>query len=166
MIVPDRGRVDSAQTLGDLRGHRTWRRTFGRVIFVLTSIAIAYLALMPNRGRERFRIVPLPLYRWLVGPAQDWFVNIIAFGFFAAVVFIMGGNSGARSGSLFTAIFARRGARLASLLALVCAIEIAQIWIPGRTSSLEDVCSGWSGIFAAWLLAALLDAPAENAGCK
>ena len=136
------------------------------MIFAVTAVAMAYLTLMPNDGRSRFRIVPLPLYRWLAGPEHDWLVNIIAFGFLAVVVFLVGKNSGARGGSMFAAIFARRGARLAALLALVCAIEIAQIWIPGRTSSLEDVCSGWSGIFAAWLLAVLRDARAENGSRK
>ena len=166
MIAPDHGRTDAKQAGGNFRGDRTWRRNLGRGIFAATAIVIAYLTLMPNYGRERFRIVPLPLYRWLASPEHDWFVNVVAFGFLASVVFFVGRNSCARGGSMFAAIFAHRGARLAALLALVCAIEIAQIWIPGRTSSLDDVCAGWSGIFAAWLVAALLDARAENAGRK
>ncbi len=111
---------------------------------------MTYLTLMPNRGRSRFRVVPLPLYRWLADPMHDWLMNIIAFGFLAAVVFVAGENLGSRR------------IRLAGLLALVCAIEIAQLWIPGRTSSLDDVCTGWSGIFAAWLVARLLDVRREN----
>ncbi|MFN9367527.1 MAG: hypothetical protein ACK6CT_01985, partial [Planctomycetia bacterium] len=96
----------------------------------------------------------------------DGFVNVDAFGFLAVVVFIAGETSGAGGESKSGGICARRGARLAVLLALVCVIEIVQIWISGRTSSLEDVCTGWSGIFAAWLLSVLRDPRAENAGCK
>ena len=55
---------------------------------------------------------------------------------------------------------ARRGISL--LLLLVCAIELVQMFIPGRVADLDDVCTGWSGIFAAWLLAVLLDARAER----
>lgn len=166
MIAPDHGRTDAVQTREDFREDRTWRRSLGRGIFAVTVIAIAYLTLMPNYGRTRFRIVPIPLYRWLAAPEQDWFVNVVAFGFLAVVVFIAGENSAAGGESKSVGIFARRGARLAALLALVCVIEIVQIWIPGRTSSLEDVCFGWSGILAAWLLAVLRDPRAENAGCK
>lgn len=154
MIAPDHRRTDAEQARENFRGDRPWRRRLGRGIFAATAIVIAYLTLMPNHGHAHFRIVPMPLYRWLVGPEQDWLVNIIAFGFFAVVVFTVGRKS------------RWRGAGLAALFALVCAIETVQIWIPGRTSSLDDVCAGWSGIFAAWLFAVLWDACAENGGGK
>ena len=131
------------------RGHR---RRIGRAILTVTVIAIIYLTLMPNNGHSRFRIVPLPLYRWLEAPEHDGFANIVAFGFLATVVFLVGRNPETRGDGLLAVIFARRTVRLVALLALVCGIEIVQKWIPGRTSSLEDVCTGWSGIFAAWLL--------------
>lgn len=127
---------------------------FSRVLLAGTVTAIAYLTLVPNTGHTRFRIVPLPLYRWLAGPEHDWLVNIIAFGFLALVVFLVDKNADSRRGRP-AAILAHRGIRLAALLALVCVIETVQIWIPGRTSSLDDVCTGWSGIFAAWLLCVL-----------
>ena len=133
------------------------RRRISRAVFATTAIAIAYLALMPNNGPARFRIVPLPLYRWLEAPEHDGFANIVAFGFLAVVVFLTGRNPDARGSGLLAAIFARRTVRLAALLALVCGIEIAQRWIPGRVSSLQDVCTGWSGIFAAWLLCMVFD---------
>ena len=166
MIASDRERPDQEQAQESFHGDRTWRRTLGRVIFAITAIAIAYLTLMPNYGHTRFRIVPMPLYRWLSAPEHDWFVNVVAFGFLAMVVFIVEKNSGSRGDSMSAGILARLGVRLAALLLLVCGIEIVQIWIPGRTSSLEDVCFGWSGIFAAWLVVVLLDAPAEKAGRK
>ena len=166
MMEPDRG-CPGAEPTPDIRaGNRMWKQTVGRVVFAVMALSMAYLTLVPNNGRVRFRIVPLPLYRWLAAPEHDWLVNIIAFGFLAAVVFLVGGNSGTRNGDLFPEIFGRRGVRLVVLLMLVCGIETAQIWIPGRTSSLEDVCTGWSGIFAAWLLSLLLEARAGQAGRK
>ena len=154
MIAPERGQPNAERRREDFREGNVWRRKIGRVVFAATAVAMAYLTLMPNYGYTRFQIVPSPLYRWLADPEQDWFVNIVAFGFLAVVVFIVWGKSRGR------------GALLATLLALVCAIEIAQIWIPGRTSSLEDVCFGWSGIFAAWFLVVLRDARVENGGAK
>ncbi len=114
---------------------------------------------MPNNGHARFRIVPLPLYRWLAAPEHDYLVNVAAFGFLALIIFLIRSHTDSRHESLVAAIFAHRIARLAALLALVCAIEVVQKWIPGRTSSLEDVCTGWSGIFAAWLVAELRGRP-------
>ena len=140
------------------------RRTFFRLLLAGTSLTIAYLALMPNSGHTRFWIVPLPVYRWVAAPEHDGIVNVFAFGFFAAVVFLVERNPDASGTSLLSAIFATRLARLVGLLALVCAIELVQKWIPGRTSSLDDVCTGWSGIFAAWLLCVLRDAPANGRG--
>ncbi|MEO6787892.1 MAG: VanZ family protein, partial [Chthoniobacteraceae bacterium] len=55
-----------------------------------------------------------------------------------------------------------RGIRVAGLMALVCAIEFVQLFIPGRVGELHDVCTGWSGIFAAWLIAVLFDARATR----
>ena len=122
---------------------------------------------MPNTGHARFKIVPEPMYRWLEATWHDDFGNIVAFGFLAFVTFLIGkpaaGLENAGTVATFARLFAGRTARLAGLLAMVCAIEILQIWIPGRTSSLQDVCSGWSGIFAAWLLAELLDARVKSA---
>ena len=166
MIAPGHGQRDTAEVQGKVRKNHTWRRIIGRVIFAGTAIAMAYLTLMPNYGRSRFRLVPMPLYHWLTAPEHDWLMNIVAFGFLAMVVFIVGGNSGASCDRCSVSVFARRAGRLVVLLALVCAIEIAQIWIPGRTSSLEDVCFGWSGIFAAWLITVLWDVRAENRARK
>ncbi len=157
MIAPGAGRPPGSGPRKNDRVIRRHRRTFRRALLAITTIVIAYLALMPNYGQVRFRIVPLPLYRWLAAPEHDWFVNIVAFGFFAAVVFLFGSDPERPTGNLLSAILAHRIARLVALLALVCAIEILQKWIPGRISSMEDVCTGWSGIFGAWLLCTLID---------
>jgi hypothetical protein len=59
-------------------------------------------------------------------------------------------------------IFESRGMRVAGLMILASAMELVQIFIPGRVAELRDVCTGWSGIFAAWLIAVLLDARAKR----
>ena len=157
MIAPDHGRPAAPRVRENDPAIRRRAQPLRRALPAITAIVITYLTLMPNTGHARFRIVPLPLYRWLAAPEHDWLVNIVAFGFLAAVVFLAGRDPDAHGGSLLSAIFAHRSARLAALLALVCAIELVQRWIPGRISALQDVCTGWSGIFAAWLLAVLLD---------
>ncbi len=162
--TPDAGRPMGAGMRQSDPAIRRRRRTFFRLLLVGTTLMIAYLALMPNSGHTRFWIVPLPVYRWLAAPEHDGIVNVFAFGFFAAVVFLVERDPDASGTSLLSAIFATRLARLVGLLALVCVIETVQIWIPGRTSSLDDVCTGWSGIFAAWLLWVLLNARAKSGG--
>jgi len=137
-----------------------------RAVFIIILFAVLYLALMPNNGHARFRIVPLPIYRWLEAPWHDDFGNIVAFAVLSTAAFLLGRNSGGRENAGITGAlvwwFASRNARLTGLLATVCIIEILQKWIPGRVSSLQDVCTGWSGIFAAWLLSVLLDARSKN----
>ena len=165
MIAPAPDHSASRDSRGNDPAIRRRRRPFRRALLAVTAIAIAYLTLIPNNGHARFRILPLPLYRWFAAPEHDGFVNIAAFGFLATVVFLAGRNPGTRGSGLLVTIFASRTARLAALLALVCGIEILQRWIPGRTSSLQDVCTGWSGIFAAWLLCTVIDhAPRKTGG--
>ena len=142
------------------------RSRIARAIFCTTFVAVLYLALMPNTGHARFKIVPEPLYRWLEAPWHDDFGNIMAFAVLAAAAFLLGrkpiGRESTAIASAFTRWFAMRNARLVCLLGMVCSIEIVQIWIPGRTAALQDVCTGWSGIFAAWLFAELRDARGED----
>ena len=165
MIAPDTDHSASRDSRENDPAIRRRRRPFRRALLAVTAIAIAYLTLMPNNGHARFRILPLPLYRWLAAPEHDGFVNIVAFGFLATVVFLAGKKSDGCESGLLATIFASRAARLVALLSLVCGIEIAQKWIPGRVSSLQDVCTGWSGIFAAWLLCSVIDrAPRKTGG--
>jgi hypothetical protein len=147
---------------------RKLRRRVIRAVFFVTVCAVLYLALMPNNGHSRFRIVPLPMYRWLEATRHDDLGNIVAFGFLALITFLVHADPAGRKNpagtDFFASRFAGRTARLAGLLAMVCVFESLQRWIPGRTSSLQDVCTGWSGIFAAWLLSVLLDARQKSSG--
>ena len=154
------------------RGKESAPRTHGqrivRAFFRVTLCAVLYLALMPNNGHARFRIVPLPVYRWLEATWHDDLGNIVAFGFLACVTFLLGVPPAEREnggiGAAFARMFAGPTARLAGLLAMVCTIELLQRWIPGRTSSLQDVCTGWSGIFAAWLACNVFARPTRDDG--
>lgn len=162
MSAPDPGRT----ARGNESAARTHHRRIVRTFFLLTLCTVFYLTLMPYYGRARFRIVSLPVYRWIA--AHDNFDNIVAFAVLATAAFLLGRHPGDRGnggiGAAFARRFASRTARLAGLLAMVCMFEILQIWIPGRTSALLDVCTGWSGIFAAWLLCELRDARGKNSG--
>lgn len=129
------------------------------MLLLLLLGAVLYLALMPSNGHPRFRVVSPPVYRWFA--EHDDFNNIAAFGGLAMVAFLVGGRSHGRKNAgvsgAFARMFASRTSRLAGMLAMVCILETLQNWIPGRVSELQDVCTGWSGIFAAWLLSVLLD---------
>ena len=160
MSAPDRDCAARGKESAPLP-HRPW---IARAFFLVTLCTVLYLALMPNYGQARFRLVSLPVYRWIAD--HDNLDNIVAFAVLAAATFLLGRPPAARENGgvsdAFARRFASRTARLAGLLAMVCVFEILQIWIPGRTSSLVDVCTGWSGIFAAWLLCELRDARTEN----
>ena len=146
-----------------LRGKRRTGRRLARPLFFATLAAVVYLTLVPNTGHARFRIVSLPLYRWIAAPEHDDFVNIVAFGFLAVAAFLVGRKADDRGsagfGAMLASLFEGRIPRLAALLAFVCGLEFLQKWIPGRTSELQDVCSGCSGIFAAWLLCNVFERP-------
>ena len=135
-------------------------------MFFATLATVVYLALAPNSGHARFRLVSLPLYRWIAAPEHDDFVNIVAFGILALATFLVGRNPDDRGiagvGNILTTLFASRVSRLVALLAFVCMLEFLQRWIPGRTCELQDVCTGGSGVFAAWLLCVVLERPSRN----
>ena len=164
MSAPDHERADSSAGRGNESVPRTLRRRIGRAIFFLALGTVLYLALMPSDGHARFRIVSLPVFRWIA--AHDDFDNIAAFAALALAAFLVGRDPSERENAGVCAAVARRFAsrlaRLAGLLTMVCIFEVLQKWIPGRVSSLEDVCTGWSGIFAAWLVSELLDARVKS----
>jgi hypothetical protein len=160
VTVPDSDRTDAPECPGADARNRVHRRQIAPALLLLLLGAVLYLALMPNLGRPRFTLVSPAVYRWFA--EHDDFNNIAAFGGLAMVAFLVGCPSpgGKKAGALnaFACTFASRTSRLAGMLAMVCLLEALQNWIPGRVSELQDVCTGWSGIFAAWLLCALLDA--------
>ena len=120
-------------------------------VFLLALATILLFALEPNRYNSRLHELPRPLAHWL--NEHDDFANYFAFAVFGAIVFAL--PRSASPTSLFSkilAILSREPVRLVLLLALVSGLEIAQLWIPGRVSSLRDVTTGSSGVLTAWLL--------------
>ena len=165
MSAPDPERTARPAAQGKGSAFRTDRQWIGKAFFLLTLSAVLYFALMPYHGHTKILIVPLPVFRWIA--EHDDFDNIMAFAVLAMATFLLGRPPAARKGGIgaaFARRFASRMARLAGLLAMVCVFEILQIWIPGRNSALRDVCTGWSGIFAAWLLCELRDARQKKSG--
>ena len=129
------------------------------VCIVLLSCGLV-LALRGNPRGEVHHFLPVAVRDWM-NDGHDEEANLIAFsilGIFALVP--RRANAGARTG--VHRLLGSRAFRMAALMALVCVIELMQMFIPGRVADLDDVCTGWSGIFAAWLLAVLLDARAER----
>ncbi len=140
------------------------KRRIPALIFAVGLVAGLALALVPNRRGDLYGFMPAGLRRWIY--THDDAANII--GFFMLSVFALCFQREPRrdakeAGRLAPSrIFEGRGMRVAGLMILACAMEFAQIFIPGRVAELHDVCTGWSGIFAAWLVAVLLDARAET----
>ena len=133
------------------------------LIFSAGLAAGLWLALTPNVRGEMHFFLPMELRHWV--HEHDDFANIAAFLCLAIFGLCFqrnpqrGGKSAARP-AMFR-LLEKRAVRVAGLMALVCAIEIVQIFIPGRVADLQDVCTGWSGIFAAWLLSVILDVRAK-----
>ncbi len=118
------------------------------------------LALRSNPRGEVHHILPVAVRNWM-NDGHDEEANLIAFSILSTFALVPR-RAVAGTGSGVLRVLGSRAFRMAALMALVCTIELVQIFIPGRVADLDDVCTGWSGIFAAWLLAVLLDVRAER----
>jgi hypothetical protein len=154
----DRRDPDANGVMGAPRDEQRARHLVGKVTLVVVFAAMCYLALVPNARGEFLGFLPQKLRRWIC--EHDDLNNVVGFAVFGLIAFRIGGRGqrerGAGVGAMLRRIFAHRGARLAALMVLVCVFELLQLIIPGRMSGLQDVCTGWSGLFAAWLLAVVL----------
>jgi glycosyltransferase involved in cell wall biosynthesis len=142
------------------------------MLFFSSLATILYFALIPNPHGDMFRILPAPLRRWC--GMHDNLNNFTAFAVLGFLGFQLRrkpapNKGGDKDGSLWARRFAEDRLRLATLLGLVCALEMAQIWIPGRDSCLRDVLTGWAGVLTAWLFSAVLgrhaNAPSSGRVC-
>jgi glycosyltransferase involved in cell wall biosynthesis/VanZ family protein len=122
-------------------------------LFFGALAAVLYFALIPNVNHDVFRILPAPLQRWC--GVHDDLNNFAAFAVLGLLGFLLGSKVRPRFGAAkrgpWTAAVANSRLCLIALLALVCALEVAQIWIPGRNSCLRDVATGWAGVLTAWI---------------
>ena len=122
------------------------------------------MALVPNTHGTPYAFLPAGLPRWIA--EHDDPANIIAF--LTLSIFALCFQREPRrlrsdtKRNAVLRLFESRGMRVAGLMGLVCMIELVQLLIPGRVGELQDVCTGWSGIFAAWLIAVLFDAREEG----
>ena len=134
-------------------------------ISIACILAVLGFALLPNQSGPRFAFMPVPFRIWV--NANDDLENIVAFFVLALATLRLPGPRAKRVASMRSAIvrsLATPIARAGGLMLLVCAIEFTQWFIPGRVSDLQDVCTGWSGIFAAWLVSSLLDSREGDSG--
>jgi hypothetical protein len=129
------------------------RRLFVPSLLVAALAAVMYFGLVPNRRQEMFGILPLALGRQI--GLHDDFNNWAAFTVLGILALRLGRDSADRRSPAQWS--PSRPLRMAMLIGLVCAIEAAQIWIPGRYSSLRDVATGSSGVVTAWVLCALVE---------
>ena len=129
-----------------------------KMTFIVCLAAGLMMALPANRHGALHMFLPESLRRWV--NEHDDAANVMAFFILAAVALRLP-CAQAKGGTTLPAVILQRLvhplARVAALMLFVCAIEFTQSFIPGRVSELQDVCTGWSGIFAAWLISVLLD---------
>ena len=112
------------------------------------------MSLAPNRYHHFNMFLPAELRSWV--NANDNAANLGAFFLLASVALRLPRlrvRDGSRLPAAVVRLIESRLGAVAALMLLVCAIEFAQIFIPGRAADIQDVATGWSGIFAAWLLA-------------
>jgi VanZ family protein len=118
------------------------RRVLLIVSLAATVGAVFYFALAPNVRRDVLNVLPAPIRSWC--GTNDDFSNFLLFAILAFITFRL------RLGSARTKETSWR--QFVGLLLLVVALEVAQIWIPGRYSSLRDVLTGSAGVCLVWLL--------------
>jgi hypothetical protein len=112
------------------------------VLWLATLVSILYFALMPNVRRDVLRVLPAPIRSWC--GMNDDFSNFLLFSILAFITFRL--RIGSKEASETS------GRRFTGLLLLIVALEVAQIWIPGRFSSVRDVLTGGAGVCIVWLL--------------
>ncbi len=125
-----------------------------KTAFVIALASALYFALLPNDHRDLLRILPAPIRNWC--GMNDDLSNFLFFGTLAFLSFRLR-RSGDASGEEGPWPVRIQIVRLAALLGLAAALEIAQIWIPGRFSSLRDVWMCWGGILVAWIISMGVD---------
>lgn len=133
------------------------RPSISGIIFIALLAGGLFLALAPNRGNLNY-FMPDAVRKW-INDGHDEEENLIAFSVLGTFALCYRRRLDSGVG---TRLRDRRAVRMAALMAMVCMIEFVQMFIPGRVADLNDVCTGWSGIFAAWLLSVLLDERGEK----
>ena len=122
-----------------------------------------FLALAPNRGNLNY-FMPDAVRKW-INNDHDEEENLIAFTVLSSCVLCLGRHSQSRRAASHPKprrFLSGRSVCVSALMAMVVVIEFMQMFIPGRVADMNDICTGWSGIFAGWLLSLLLDSRGET----
>jgi hypothetical protein len=128
--------------LKGLRISAKLRQVSSMILLMATIGIVLYFALMPNVRRDVLNVLPAPIRAWC--GSNDDLSNVLLFAILAFITFrVRVGSQGTNEAS---------GWKLAGLLVLVVGLEVAQIWIPGRFSSVRDVLTGSTGVLVVWLL--------------
>ena len=121
------------------------------LLFAAALALALFFALRPSPHGERLRGLPEPIGKWL--NQHDDLSNFAAFLILSGLAFRLRRSARPPPPAPW---FRRHHRVLGFFLLLVLLIEFTQHWIPGRQSDWHDVATGWSGIFAAWMLDGLL----------
>lgn len=148
-----RSRMPTPETSKRLREFRMSPRIRGvasAALFTGTLIAALYFALVPNVQRDVLSILPAPIRSWC--GLNDDLSNFLLFAILSFATFRLRiGLEDSATGRLESSNYSL-WKRLIGLLSLVAGLEVIQIWIPGRFSSMRDVLTGGAGVFTALIL--------------
>jgi VanZ family protein len=111
-------------------------------LFLGTLLMVLYFALVPNVRRDVLSVLPDRLRSWC--GLNDDLSNFVLFTILAFLTFRIEEEKG------------YVWVRFIGLLCLVSALEVAQMWIPGRFSSVRDVLTGGCGVVGGRLLTLLV----------
>jgi glycopeptide antibiotics resistance protein len=116
------------------------RRTIARLVFAAGFTAVmAFLALRSSPYLQYIPWMPRRLGVW--ADHHGVLRNTVGFFVFAFAIYLLVG---------------RRPWQVAVLCIFATAIEVAQIWIPGRTFDWRDIVASIIGVLLAWPVAWLL----------
>ncbi len=145
-------------------GHKPVAAVLLKVCFFGALAAGLFLALFPRYRCVFHESWPKPIRTWL--NESDDAVNVIAFFVLASIGLrmqrLVAAGKRCRTGT--AALLVNPAVMVGALMLLVCAIEFVQVFIPERVGDLQDICTGWSGIFSAWLVFFLQDTRAAKPG--
>ena len=133
-------------------------RGISRACLLGSGPLILYLSFVPNPRGAMYEFLPSQLARF--AGYHDNLANFAASAVLSGSAFwALRGRAGAFPERKFTARIwtAGRPIRLFGLLLFPCIVETAQLFIPGRFSSVQDVLNWWAGTGSAWLISAVLE---------
>jgi VanZ family protein len=128
-------------------------RKFLAAVFCLGLAGLLFFSLRPAHGNSgRTKGLPKVLATWI--NAHDNVSNFLAYAGMSTLAILLvklSSKPGDKKSGL-----AMETKVIISFALLVSAIEIIQIWIPGRVADFNDVLTAWAGLLAGWGLISLI----------